>query len=390
MGKDEAYLTKNKLGWKFKKFEIPEYIRKNWLKISSLGKEKRIKWDLKFKKSKSYKLLLSEFKKEKINRDSKTNNFLEKLISNEKKEATRKSSQRCIEFFSTKIKNFLGGSADLTSSNLTKTKYSNYHKRKFNYIHYGVREHLMAAAMNGISVHGGFLPYGGTFLVFSDYCKNSIRLSSMMKQQVIYVFTHDSIGLGEDGPTHQPIEHLASLRSIPNLFVIRPCDPIETFEAWEFAVNKKDSPTALNLSRKNLPIIRSDYKNNMLLKGGYFIKKIPNSSFTIISSGSEVSLAIDVHKKLLKNNISCSVVSMPSMELFDKQSSTYKSSILDKKPKVVIEAASSFGWHKYLNQNDLIFSVDRFGESGKGDQLFDFFGFNCNNICNLIKKKIIK
>ena len=390
LGKDEAFLTKNKLGWKFKKFEIPEFIRKNWLKISSLGKEKRIKWDLKFKKSKSYKLLLSEFKKEKINRDSKTNNFLEKLISNEKKEATRKSSQRCIEFFSSKIKNFLGGSADLTSSNLTKTKYSNYHKRKINYIHYGVREHLMAAAMNGISVHGGFLPYGGTFLVFSDYCKNSIRLSSMMKQQVIYVFTHDSIGLGEDGPTHQPIEHLASLRSIPNLFVIRPCDPIETFEAWEFAVNKKDSPTALILSRQSLPIIRSDYKNNMLLKGGYFIKKTPNSSFTIISSGSEVSLAIDVHEKLLKNNISCSVVSMPSMELFDKQSSAYKNSILDKKPKVVIEAASSFGWHKYLNQNDLIFSVDRFGESGKGDQLFDFFGFNCNNICNLIRKKIIK
>ena len=212
----------------------------------------------------------------------------------------------------------------------------------------------------------------------------------MMKQQVIYVFTHDSIGLGEDGPTHQPIEHLASLRSIPNLFVIRPCDPIETFEAWEFAVNKKNSPTALILSRQSLPIIRSDYKNNMLLKGGYFIKKTPNSSFTIISSGSEVSLAIDVHKKLLKNNISCSVVSMPSMELFNKQSSAYKSSILDKKPKVVIEAASSFGWHKYLNQNDLIFSVDRFGESGKGNQLFDFFGFNCNNICNLIRKKIVK
>ena len=213
---------------------------------------------------------MSQFKSIQFTRDNKTLDFLKSLSKNKSAEATRKSSQKCLEFFSNKIPNFLGGSADLTSSNLTKISNSKINGKSANYIHYGVREHLMAAAMNGIAVHGGFLPYGGTFLVFSDYCKNAIRLSAMMKQQVIYVFTHDSIGLGEDGPTHQPIEHLASLRSIPNLFVIRPCDSIETFEAWEFAIKNTNSPTALILSRQNLPLIRNDFKENKLNRGLIF------------------------------------------------------------------------------------------------------------------------
>ena len=210
-----------------------------------------------------------------------------------------------------------------------------------------------------------------------------------MKQRVIYVFTHDSIGLGEDGPTHQPIEHLASLRSIPNLYVLRPCDPIETFESWEFAINNFNAPTALILSRQNLPIVRRNYKKNKLLKGAYFLQKLYKSNFTIISSGSEVSLALNVHNKLLKEEITSNLVSMPSMELFEEQSSQYKKEILGKNPKIVIEAGSSFGWHKYLNNDDIVLSIDRFGESGKGNQLFDFFGFNCNNIVKLIKNKLI-
>ncbi len=390
LGEDEAILTKKNLNWSYPKFFIPKFIKNKWIKVGKSGERIRKNWEIKNFKSKNFKNLVSQFKNKKISRDHSTLNFLKTLLTSSNNEATRKSSQRCIEFFSGKIKNFLGGSADLTSSNLTKTKYSKIGIENFNYIHYGVREHLMAASMNGIAVHGGFVPYGGTFLVFSDYCKNSIRLSSMMKKQIIYVFTHDSIGLGEDGPTHQPIEHLASLRSIPNLFVLRPCDAIETFEAWEFAIENKNSPSALILSRQNLPIIRKDYKINKLKKGAYFVKKNSKATLSIISTGSEVSLALEVHKSLLKSNIQSNVVSMPSMEIFDNQSLSYQKEILGKKPKIIIEAASSFGWHKYTEKNDLIVAIDRFGESGKGNDLYDFFGFNCKNIVSLIKNKLLR
>ena len=390
LGSNEASLTKQKLNWPYNKFQIPNEIKHKWINVGKKGTKKRINWEKKFKGKKIYRELMSQYKSTSIRRDNKTLDFLRNLHQADKKEATRKSSQRCLEFFSNKVSNFLGGSADLTSSNLTKISSSKINGKSTNYIHYGVREHLMAAAMNGIAVHGGFLPYGGTFLVFSDYCKNAIRLSAMMKQQVIYVFTHDSIGLGEDGPTHQPIEHLASLRSIPNLFVVRPCDAIETFEAWEFAIQNNQYPTALILSRQNLPILRDDFKTNKLNKGGYFLRQIEGSEFSIISTGSEVSLAVKVYDFFKSKGIKCNVVSMPSMELFNKQSINYQKKILGGKPKIIIEAASSFGWHKYINENDLLINIDKFGESGKGDDLFDFFGFSCNNIIDLIKKKILK
>ncbi len=390
LGAKEATLTKQKLNWPYDKFKIPNEIKNNWINVGKKGTKKRIIWEKKYKGKKIFRELMSQFKSTEIKRDNKTLDFLKNLSKNEKAEATRKSSQKCLEFFSNKISNFLGGSADLTSSNLTKISNSKINGKTTNYIHYGVREHLMAAAMNGISVHGGFLPYGGTFLVFSDYCKNAIRLSAMMKQQVIYVFTHDSIGLGEDGPTHQPIEHLASLRSIPNLLVIRPCDAIETFEAWEQAIQNVNSPTALILSRQNLPLIRNSFKENKLSRGAYFLKQVEGSKFSIISTGSEVSLAIKVHNFFMNKKIKSNVISMPSMELFNRQGSSYQKKILGNKPKVIIEAASSFGWHKYVTQNDLLVSIDNFGESGKGNDLFDFFGFNCNNIIRLIKKNILK
>ena len=390
LGSNEAILTKQKLNWPYNKFQIPNEIKHKWVNVGKKGTKKRINWEKKFKGKKIYRELMSQYKSTPIKRDNKTLDFLRNLHQADKKEATRKSSQRCLEFFSNKVSNFLGGSADLTSSNLTKISSSKINGKSTNYIHYGVREHLMAAAMNGIAVHGGFLPYGGTFLVFSDYCKNAIRLSAMMKQQVIYVFTHDSIGLGEDGPTHQPIEHLASLRSIPNLFVVRPCDAIETFEAWEFAIQNIQYPTALILSRQNLPVLRDGFKTNKLNKGGYFLRQVEDSKFSIIATGSEVSLAVKVYDFFKSKKIKCNVVSMPSMELFNKQSLYYQKKILGSKPKVIIEAASSFGWHKYINENDLLISIDEFGESGKGDDLFDFFGFNCNNIIDLIKKKILK
>ena len=278
----------------------------------------------------------------------------------------------------------------MTGSNLTKTKYSIIKNKDINYIHYGIREHLMAAAMNGIAVHKGFIPYGGTFLVFSDYCKNAIRLSAMMKKQVIYVLTHDSIGLGEDGPTHQPIEHLVALRSIPNLLVFRPCDAIETFESWEMAINTFNSPSAIILSRQNLPLLRNKIDSNRVMYGGYFLKSTSEAKLTIIATGSEVSIAVEVSKILKEQfNLNSNVVSMPSIELFEKQSEKYKDKILGNKPRLVIEAASSYSWHKYLNKKDLIVSIDTFGESGKAEDLFNFFGFNSKNIVGLIKKNFL-
>ena len=259
LGAEESKITKKKLGWKYKEFEVPNKIVKNWRGSILDRKKLRVKWEKNLLKSNIKNQFLNQFKEKTFSRNLKTKQFLKKIIKNKISEATRKSSQNSLEYFLSSKNNLIGGSSDLTGSNLTKTKYSKEDGNNINYIYYGVREHLMAAAMNGISVHGGFIPYGGTFLIFSDYCKNSIRLSAMMKRQVIYVLTHDSIGLGEDGPTHQPIEQLAALRSIPNLNVFRPCDAIETFESWEIALNSHNTPSVLALSRQNLPLIRESF-----------------------------------------------------------------------------------------------------------------------------------
>ena len=309
-------------------------------------------------------------------------------MEEKKPEATRKSSQNSIEILSQSIKNFLGGSADLTESNLTKVKTSKVSGKKINYIHYGIREHLMAAAMNGISLHGGFIPYGGTFLIFSDYCKNAIRLSALMKQQVIYVFTHDSIGLGEDGPTHQPVEQLVGLRAIPNLLVLRPCDSIETFECWELALINNDKPSCLILSRQGLPLIRNDFKTNKCQKGAYFIKENKNSKITLFASGSELSLALKIYQLLKKKKINSNLVSMPSIELFESQSQFYKNKILGKNPRVFIEASTSMNWYKFKEKNDTIIGIDTFGESGKGNDVLKHFGFDENLILNKILKDL--
>ncbi len=390
LGEEESKLTKEKLNWKFKKFEIPTLIKKKWEKIGVKGKIVRENWQKKYSKTTNYKNLVNQFKEKSFKRTKSTSDYLDKIVRTNNMEATRKSSQKTIEYLSNSIKNFLGGSADLTGSNLTKTKFSKSNSKIFNYIHYGVREHLMAAAMNGIAVHGGFIPYGGTFLVFSDYCKNSIRLSAMMKKRVIYVLTHDSIGLGEDGPTHQPIEHLAGLRAIPNLFVLRPCDAVETFEAWEIAINSKKTPSAIILSRQNLPLLRKKVTNNLSSKGGYFINNHKNSKITFIASGSEVSVASKVQKILSKDKIHSNLVSMPSIELFNQQNKNYINKTLGEKPRIIIEAASSLSWYKFLRKNDIIFSINSFGESGKGNDLFKFFGFDPNQISQKIKRKYFK
>ena len=390
LGNSEAILTKENLNWPFKKFNIPKNIKKDWEAVSRKGLKKRLFWENKLKKSKLKKQFINQMSEKRFKRDYDTTQFLKNIVNSQKSEATRKSSLNSLEFFSKKIDKLLGGSADLTGSNLTKVNSSFTTGKNTNYIHYGVREHLMAAAMNGIAVHGGFIPYGGTFLVFSDYCKNSIRLSAMMKQRIIYVFTHDSIGLGEDGPTHQPIEHLVSLRTIPNLNVFRPCDQIETFEAWEIALNSESTPSVLALSRQNLPLIRKDFRKNKSIKGAYLINKSANAKITLIASGSEVEIALSVKSMLFKRNIEANVVTIPCSRLFDFQTETYKNNILGNNPKVIIEAGSTLGWYKYIQKNDMVFGIDSFGESGKGKDLFNFFGIEAKNIFNKINKKYFK
>ena len=387
LGNIEAKLTKKNLNLMEKNFVVPHHVLNSWRSLKKKGKKSRENWEIKFKKSQQRKDLLKQMKHKIIKRAKDTYLFLEDISKNANKEATRKSSQNSLEFFNKKIGNLLGGSADLTGSNLTKISSSNLHGKNTNYIHYGVREHLMSGAMNGIAVHGGFIPYGGTFLVFSDYCKNSIRLSAMMKQQVIYVFTHDSIGLGEDGPTHQPIEHLPGLRAIPNLNVFRPCDAIETFEAWEIALNSKQTPTVLALSRQKLPLLRMNFKKNMSMRGGYILNEQKNNQITLITTGSEVSLGYSIQNELQKIKIKSNLVSIPCLELFDKQNKKYREKVLGNKTRVIIEASSTQSWYKYTRDNDLIFGIDTFGESGKADDLFDFFGLTTEKLINRILEK---
>jgi len=307
--------------------------------------------------------------------------------------ATRKSSEMFLELI-TSLPNLIGGSADLAGSNNTKTKKHEIIKPgnfKGNYIHYGVREHAMCGIMNGLSLHSGLIPYGGTFLIFSDYCKPSIRLAAMMKQRVIYIFTHDSIGLGEDGPTHQPIEQLTNLRSIPNLKVFRPADTIETFECWQLALENNNSPSVIALSRQKVKPVRNEFnKINKCSKGAYELMRTgDNIQLILISSGSETSLACEVSHKLATENIYSKVISMPCQELFDKQDETYKKQILSEAELLVsIEASETEFWKKYTGSNGMNFGINNFGRSAPYKDIYNHFGLNVDNIVKEIKKKI--
>ena len=389
LGTQEALLTKKYLECDWPKFSIPNDIKDLWKEVSNKKKKDRVMWERNILKEKNKNSFLDYFRKKKYVRSINSKRFLRSIVKKQISEASRKSSQNSLNILSVNYKNLIGGSADLTGSNLTNLSNKITQGKNVNYIHYGVREHLMAGAMNGIALHGGFIPYGGTFLIFSDYCKNAIRLSAMMKLHLIYVFTHDSIGLGEDGPTHQPIEQLTNLRSIPHLNVFRPCDAIETFECWEIALSKKIT-SAIVLSRQNIPLIRDQFNNNLSAYGAYFIKKYSNYDITILATGSEVFLANKIHNILYKNKIRCNIVSVPCFELFEEQSDTYKLSILGNRPKVSLEAGSTQGWHKYLSHNDLVIGIDSFGESGKGEELFKHFGLDGSLICEKIIKKFFK
>jgi len=389
LGSDEIKLVRKKLNWNYKPFEIPKKILNEWRKIGNKGNKIENRWNKNYKNKKNY-----------INKIF--NNKIYKFLEIEKKDAikeakslaTRKSSELTLNALMKRSNLLIGGSADLAGSNNTKTKYHKIIKSDNfdgNYIHYGVREHAMCGIMNGLALHSKFIPYGGTFLIFSDYCKPSIRLAAMMKKRVIYVMTHDSIGLGEDGPTHQPIEHLSGLREIPNLNVFRPADRIETIECWELALKNLKTPSVLCLTRQNLNPIRKKYlKSNKCSFGAYEVlrtnKKI---SLTILATGSEVNLAINTSHKLAKDKIYSKVISMPCIEIFEKQTKAYKNKILgETKLKISLEAGSSNLWKKYIGPDGLDFGINTFGKSAPYKEIYKHFGLTSKNISEKIKKKI--
>ena len=386
LGEEEIKLVRKKLNWKFKPFEIPEYLLNEWRIIGKKAAQKAKK---------------NEAKVRNINLDKKIPNSLNDLIKKTKQNylknlntlATRKSSEMFLNIVS-KLPNLIGGSADLAGSNNTKTKNHKIIKSNDfsgNYIHYGVREHAMCGIMNGIALHGNLIPYGGTFLIFSDYCKPSIRLAAMMKQRVIYILTHDSIGLGEDGPTHQPVEQLTGLRSIPNLNVFRPSDLIETFECWQLALESKKTPSVIALTRQGVnPVRKKDILKNQSSYGAYEVLRTgDNINLTIIATGSETNLANDIGHKLATDGIYSKVISMPCHELFDQQSEGYKNKILAETNLVVsIEASETDGWKKYTGKNGLNFGINDFGKSAPFKKIYDHFGLNLENIIKKIKERL--
>ena len=399
LGIDEVELVRKKLKWKYKPFEIPKEILNEWRKIGTKGIVEEEKWNKIY--SKKNKKIKDELKR--VINDKLPNHF-EKVIYEQKKKffglkldvASRQSSASVLEGITKILPELIGGSADLSGSNNTNTKHSVIIKPmnfNGNYIHYGVREHAMAGIMNGMALHKGIVPYGGTFLVFLDYCKPSLRLSALMGLKVIYVFSHDSIGLGEDGPTHQPIEHLAHLRSIPNINIFRPADTIETLECWELALKNSNTPSVIALSRQKLPFVTEALtQKNMSAKGAYEIRKNnSNPDITLIASGSEVKFAIEAFNKLKDINISSKVISMPCQELFDQQSEEYKEKILEKNSlKISIEASSIFGWEKYVGQNGLSVGMKSFGKSAPIKDLYEYFNITSNNVVELAKKMLGK
>ena len=397
LGDDEISLVRKKLKWNSQPFEIPREILDEWREIGKKGNQLEIKWLKKVNKKNSK--IKSEISKVSEKFDLAG---LEKLICEEKERnyevkpslATRQCSMSTIEKISSFLPQLIGGSADLSGSNNTKTNNSKIINSKSfngNYIHYGVREHGMAAVMNGLALYGGLIPYGGTFLIFSDYCKPSIRLSALMGLKVIYIFSHDSIGLGEDGPTHQPIEQLTGLRAIPNLNVFRPADINETLECWEIALKSSNTPSVIALSRQKVSYINpNNSKENKCEKGAYTINLTSHESkVTLVASGTEVELALKVQESLKDNNIHSKVVSMPCMELFDKQPDEYRKDILEENSLIVtLEAGSIMSWQKYIKNKGVNLGIDKFGESAPYKEVYKHFKLSEEDITNFIQKKL--
>jgi transketolase len=394
LGKDEVAGAREKLGWTAPAFEIPEPIFTAWRKIGAKGKSQRRKWMKRHAE-------MAEDDRAEFDRgqkgdippavDEAVRAFKQKMESEKPSWATRKSSQEVLEVINPVLPETIGGSADLTPSNNTKTKTLGTQtaaEPAGRYMHYGIREHAMSAAMNGLALHGGVIPYGGTFLVFTDYARGAIRLSALMGVRVIYVMTHDSIGLGEDGPTHQAVEHLPALRAIPNMHVLRPADAIETAECWQLALETRTGPTVLALSRQNLPTIRHAGDSNLSARGAYILAGEAADPIRLIASGSEVQLALGARDLLAKDGLKAAVVSMPSWELFAHQSDSYRNEVMggDGTVRVACEAASGFGWERWLGAKGAFVGMAGFGASAKAADLYKHFGITAEAIASAARR----
>ena len=392
LGDKEVAATRQALGWSYPPFEIPENVYRGW-DAREAGKRAERRWNRLFAAyGKQYPAEAAEFTRRMAGQlpgdfDEKVSSLLKEASEKAETMATRKASQQVLEVLVPALPELLGGSADLTGSNLTMVKASRVVGREGggNYVFYGVREFGMCATMNGVSLHGGLIPYGGTFLVFSDYARNALRLAALMGIRVTYVFTHDSIGLGEDGPTHQPIEHAASLRLMPNMELWRPCDGAETAVAWAAALRRKDGPTALLLTRQSVPFVKRNSASD-IERGGYVVSDPGQPRAVVIATGSEVHLAVGAQALLAAEGIALRVVSMPSTSVFDRQSEDYRKSVLPPGlPRVAVEAGVTDYWRKYVGLEGAVVGIDRFGESAPAGDLFKFLGFTPENVAKAVR-----
>ncbi len=393
LGAAEAQGAKDALGWHYPPFEVPDSIREPWLRAGSRGATPRRAWLKRLVRHPQR----AEF--ERVTAGRLPENFHETVAAlragiaeTRPKIASRAASQKALEALVPAVPELVGGSADLTGSNLTLVKGmgvvapGSYGGR---YIHYGIREHGMAAAMNGIALHGGLIPYGGTFFCFADYLRPALRLAALMRQRVIHVLTHDSIGLGEDGPTHQPVEQLASLRAMPNLHVLRPADAMETAECWELALRRADGPSLLVLSRQNLPALRTDTGENRCARGGYVLAEADGPrAATLVATGSEVAIAMDARAALAAEGIKVAVVSLPCWELFAAQDDHWRAGVLGGGPRVGIEAAVAQGWERWLGPDGVFIGMTGFGASAPADELYRYFGITADAVANAVRKRL--
>eukprot|EP01037_Dinobryon_pediforme_P006677 gene6677-6747_t len=393
LGAEEAQGAKALLGWNYAPFEVPEGLAEQWLAAGSRGAPSRRAW----LKRLAHHPMRAEF--ERAMAGKLPENFHEAVaalradIAEKKpKIASRAASQKALDALVPAVPELIGGSADLTGSVLTFVKGMGYvtpGSFAGRYLHYGIREHGMAAAMNGMAVHGGIIPYGGTFFVFSDYMRPAIRMAAIMRIRVIHVLTHDSIGLGEDGPTHQPVEQLASLRAMPGVFMFRPADAMETAECWELAIRRADGPSLLALSRQNLPEFRTDTGENRCARGGYVLAEAEGPrQATILATGSEIAIAMTAREQLAADGIPVAVVSLPCWELFEQQDETYRAGVLGGAPRFGVEAASGFGWERWLGPDGVFIGMNSFGASGNFEDVYKHFGITPEAVAAAVKRRV--